>query len=1028
MAAHPHAVATDRDVHLLSLSREEACHVRYRRDAGKFVVSLAEAELQPGWASQSLVGRLLARWWPCLFQYWRRRAQAGDEPWTLERFFSEFDLATIAHLRWALYYLLLYQPAPEAGGLARLRGYLLAFEHLVALPAWEEAGLLLTLKPAGSDQPLHQLLHAGGYWPEAIALYEPLLGRGAPSLEALCLAGLGDCYSKLGDRQRAIDYSQRYLALPPATSRRQERVRVLYTLASNCEAVGATTAAREAWQQYLVASRTQQQADLAALPALLALGRLYEDSEPARARDYWQQAATLATAAQRPQEQGAACLGLGRCQYALGDYGAAIASLQDCLAVVAAAGHDSASERQEAARAYLYLGGSYWALGDYEMAIAQLQQCLERAAALRGDLVQVLFFLGSAHYNRQEYPAAIAYLEQYLQQAPASEAPVPLEQRALSELGQAHAALHQYRPAIAALQRYLESVEAHGEPQDLSQTFFTLGQAYHAEQDYPAAIEALEHYLALLTAAPAPPEAVVLQQVYFALGTAYLAQRAFADAIRYLDQYAVLAPHDAVVYLALGQAHCGQGHWPTAIANLRTYLQETSLPEARAWFYLGYARHASGDWAQSQSDLRRYTQMAPEQQNPLELAEAYYCLGAMAYRQQDYAQAVADWQRFLQRRAVSLAGGHLPAAGRDQVDSLEAAAPAWVARDPWQEATPGLPLPAGEATAMPWGQRQGQVLLELGRAYTHLGEFDRALACWQELLKQGGGPEGREAALFELGGVQEILGRYDEAIAAYEQALTLANERGDGAGTGRATGRIGRVHYYRGHYDKALALLHKYLRGARQDRDRRLEGAILSDIGRVYAAQGDGDRALSLQQQALNLAQDHDDERGVAVALTYLGAVYGDLGNYTQAVKHLQQSLLLAQQQQARLLQGDIFLYLGHNQTLLEEYTAASEALQMALNLARSLRARRLQALVLGASTRLYQALGNYERAQADCEQALAIATELGLPEAEAWAALQGQLTPSVLSVLWELLRSFWPRPRLAVQLEAASPEPHRSA
>jgi len=985
--------ALDRDIHLPALGRDDALSVRYRRESGKFVISLAEADLLHGWASQSVVGRLLARWLPCLVQYWRRAAQ-GDEPLTLERFFSDFDLRTIAHLRWALYYLLFYQPPAAASGLERLRGYLEAFEHLSAIAAWEEAGLLLTLTPASSDrpQPLHRLLRDDGYLPEAIALYERLLGRVAPPLEALCLAGLSDCYGKLGDRRRAIDYSRRYLALPRSANRAAERLGVLYTLASSSEAIADGETAREAWQQYLAAVRTQQQPALAALPALLALGRLHA-SDPARACDYWQQAATLAAEQRRPREQAEALVGLGCSHYALEDYGAAIASLQQSLELVA-----TLEERFDAARAYLYLGGSHWALGNFDTAIAAAQHCLEQAASLSGELALVLFFLGSAHYSRSEHPAAIAYLEQYLQQASAEAAPPALWQQALSELGQAHFALRNYRAAIAALQRYLEAVEASGEPQDLRATFLTLGRAHSAEQDYPAAIAALQHYLMLL--GDAPPDARELQAAYFDLGTAYLAQQEFTQAIRYLDQFAVLAPREAAVYLALGKAHCGTGQWPAAIAHLRTYLQTTTTPEAAAWFYLGYARHASGDQAQSQRDLQRYCHAPAEQQSAWELAEAYYCLGDIAYQQRDYAQAADCWQRFLQRRAVAL-----PAANLQQptLDGLEATTPAWVARDPWQEVAPSAPLPASD--------RRAPVLLELGRAYAQLGEFDRATACWQELLKQSDQPEQCEAAWFELGGAREILGRYDEAIAAYQQALALADERGDLAGTGRATGRIGMVQYYRGDYDKALSLLHKHLRVARQLRERRLEGGLLNDLGRVYAAQGDCDRALSLHQQALNLAREEEDELGAAAALACLGAAYGALGNYTQAVKHLQQSLATAQQWQARLLQGDIHLHLGRQQTALAEYPAATESLQAALQAARSLGARRLQALALGAIAVLHQALGDRERAQADCEQAIAIASELGLPEAAQFAALQKELAPSVLAVLWDLLRSLVPRP-----------------
>ncbi|NJL02377.1 MAG: tetratricopeptide repeat protein [Spirulinaceae cyanobacterium SM2_1_0] len=999
--------AREREVHLPALTAAEALSVRYRRETGKFVLSPAEADLLQGWASQTALGRFVARWLPCLVQYQQRRATQGDEPLTLARFFQDFDLTTIAHLRWALYYLVVYRPEPGTTGLEQWRGYLEAFEHLGAIAAWEEAGLLLTLTPASSDQPLHQQLRVGGYLPEAIALYERLLGHVEPGVEALCLAGLSAIYAQLEERPQAIAYSQRYLALPRRSARTAELIGVLQTLATNCEAIADYATALDAWQQYLVAVRTQAQSELAALPALLALGRLHhQQEEPARALDYWQQAVTLAANQQNATAQAAALLGLGRSHYALADFGAAIAALQQSLELAAAV------EQFDFARAHLYLGGCYWALGDSETAIAQLQQCLEQAGSLADDLVLVLFFLGSAHYGRREYPAAVVYLEQYLQQADASRAPHTLWQRALSELGQAQYALNNSRAAIASLQRYLAAVEAAGEPQDLSLTFLTLGRAYSAEQDYAAAIEALQHYLTLL---PSEPSAEALQTAYLALGQAYLAQQEFKAAIRYLDQYVVLESRQPDVYLALGQAHCGMGNWLVAIANLQTYQQLAQPAAAVAWFYLGYARHARGDWTQSQVDLQRYSQASTAQDSAWELAEAFYCLGDLAYRQHDYPRAVDYWQRFLQRQAAT--GGTItpPPTAED----LAANSPAWVARDPWQESSPSARLPTGD--------RRPTALLNLGRAYAQLGEFDRATACWQELLNLAAPPELREAALFELGGAREVLGRYDEAIAAYQQALVLADARQDAAGTGRATGRIGVVHYYRGDYDKALSLLHKYLRVTRQLRDRALEGSVLNDLGRVYAAQGDGDRALSLHQQALNLAREQEDEWGAAIALASLGAVYGDLGNYTQAVKHLQQSLPNAQKWQARLLQAEILYALGRNQTALLNYEAANEALQAALSLAQTLSARRLQALVLGELAVLQQAQGESEMAQESGARAVAIARELGLPEVNRYLALQKDLAPSALAVFMELVRSLLPKKPPSPPLDTPSSEPHHS-
>ncbi|MBW4545498.1 MAG: tetratricopeptide repeat protein [Symplocastrum torsivum CPER-KK1] len=107
-----------------------------------------------------------------------------------------------------------YKPKSDATNLQKVRGYLEAFHHLCEVEAWEEAfKILSTHLNTPTNEELHNQLNTWGYYREQTELYNRILGKLDPILNAVCLNGLGNLYQVLAEYDKAIECHQQYLAM-----------------------------------------------------------------------------------------------------------------------------------------------------------------------------------------------------------------------------------------------------------------------------------------------------------------------------------------------------------------------------------------------------------------------------------------------------------------------------------------------------------------------------------------------------------------------------------------------------------------------------------------------------------------------------------------------------------------------------------------------------------------------------------------------------------------------------------------------
>ncbi|MFG2937627.1 BTAD domain-containing putative transcriptional regulator [Streptomyces sp. NPDC048282] len=212
-----------------------------------------------------------------------------------------------------------------------------------------------------------------------------------------------------------------------------------------------------------------------------------------------------------------------------------------------------------------------------------------------------------------------------------------------------------------------------------------------------------------------------------------------------------------------------------------------------------------------------------------------------------------------------------------------------------------------------------------------------------DAARRQGDVAGQAEAHRGLGLAEDRLDRPEAARTHYLRALELFGEAGDHAGQARIHQHLSRMSESQGRHQQALGHAHDSLAHHRAVDDRAGQSAALNHIGWILAQLGDHQEALTFCRQALELAHESGDLNGEAHIQDSLGYILHRLGEHAEAVDRYQQALELFHQTGDRHSEAAGLLCLGD---------------------------------VHGATDRPHPARTAWT-------QALAITTELGLPDAD---------------------------------------------
>lgn len=279
-----------------------------------------------------------------------------------------------------------------------------------------------------------------------------------------------------------------------------------------------------------------------------------------------------------------------------------------------------------------------------------------------------------------------------------------------------------------------------------------------------------------------------------------------------------------------------------------------------------------------------------------------------------------------------------------------------------------------------------RALTNLGMAYWRNGRSDEALECLHDAVKGHrdiGDQRGEARALGNVGLVYESLGRFTEALDHYRQVRDVYRATGDRRhetglliNLGALCVRSGRPAEAAEHQREAVAI-------ARAMDDRRLEGHILIGLGAACEGQGEYAEARQHLELALTISREYNHRRNEGYALGALGQVYLGLRQYVAAVEHLELARAIGSEVGDRLLETEALNSLGDTLRCMGNLSSALERYGEALELARQTGDRPEEARALEGTAHALRDEGESAQAEQLWWQALAIYTDMHLPQAD---------------------------------------------
>jgi class 3 adenylate cyclase/tetratricopeptide (TPR) repeat protein len=319
----------------------------------------------------------------------------------------------------------------------------------------------------------------------------------------------------------------------------------------------------------------------------------------------------------------------------------------------------------------------------------------------------------------------------------------------------------------------------------------------------------------------------------------------------------------------------------------------------------------------------------------------------------------------------------------------------------WQTGDPDGAIAAGQqalelAAALGDGALQGEASLQLGRAYSAIGDFGQAA----ELLRRNveaagrefgtGGTHVRIQSRAGLAGTLSALGAFAEGRRHGEEALRLATLEGRGVTPMVVHSGLGELYLAQGELEPASRVYDQGLALCRASGNRNLLRWIAVGLGSAYVLQGRLTEGRALLEEAISEGIRTGALLNHAYRVAWLSEVCRLAGRGEEAWQHAHQALNLARQQKERGNEALALHQLGtvHAHTDPPDAEQAEAYYQQALALAEELGMRPLVAHCDHRLGRLYHQTGRGEPARAALSTAIdlyrAMDMTFWLPQAEA--------------------------------------------
>jgi tetratricopeptide (TPR) repeat protein len=281
---------------------------------------------------------------------------------------------------------------------------------------------------------------------------------------------------------------------------------------------------------------------------------------------------------------------------------------------------------------------------------------------------------------------------------------------------------------------------------------------------------------------------------------------------------------------------------------------------------------------------------------------------------------------------------------------------------------------------------QGVALTNLGVAHWRHGRGRQAAGLYQQalgLFSRAGDRSGEARVLGNLGNLNLELGHLQQATDCLEQGLALYRETGDQAGQALLMNSLSVVHDMQGRFQQGADLLQQVLALCREIGD--LEGVAwaLDGLGSDAVRDGRDSQATGYLQQALALFREVGEPVGEADTLTQLGTLAARQGRHSQAIGHLDEAVALLRRAGERNAEAMALNWLGEALLSAGQPGDARTQHVSALRVATQVGYRYEQARAHNGLAHSYRVVRDRDQACRHWQEALALFTDLGVPEAD---------------------------------------------
>ena len=153
----------------------------------------------------------------------------------------------------------------------------------------------------------------------------------------------------------------------------------------------------------------------------------------------------------------------------------------------------------------------------------------------------------------------------------------------------------------------------------------------------------------------------------------------------------------------------------------------------------------------------------------------------------------------------------------------------------------------------------------------------------------------RANALLVAGSLQRTLARVDGATASFEEALAIADERGDPLVASQALTDLSFIAYLEHDIGRALELSERALHLARRSGDRVAIAQAIMRRADAFDVAGDRDRCIDLMEEAIEILRLTSNQRLLGVALFNASEAVTAFHDLSAARRYLEEAFSVAQ-------------------------------------------------------------------------------------------------------------------------------------